>query len=150
MQVILYSTYSDKRAVNKTLGQLIATDCYIKGEIDLLNPVIYINGIPIATIAQCNYMYIPDYKRYYYAHVSPTEGNIAIIRGNIDVLMSYAGQIKSLSCVVTRQENRYNPFFVDSEIASRVNRKYVYKKVGSLPKQSSNVITVDGGAQGSE
>ena len=59
--------------------------------------------------ASCNYMYIPDFGRYYYiSDIIADTGGAAIVTGEVDVLMTYAAAIKQAPAVVVRSTSSTN------------------------------------------
>lgn len=147
MQVIFYNNHSDSRKLSKSISQLATVDCQLKDDCSLLNPVLIISHGALSSYAQCNYMYIPEFKRYYYASVSALAGDMLEVAGEVDVLMSYAGGIRSLSCTIIRQERLYNPYIVDSFLPSRTNRSFQRVSVGTYNAGTGLYLTVDGGAE---
>ena len=116
MNIRLYINYSDRRYVNKNIRQIgsgIAID--YKGECSIATPILILKEFDIS----CNYIYIEDLKRYYYVQNVTVSGSLYYVECSIDVLMSFASPIKSLTCLVDRQEYNYNEELTDSNI--RVN-----------------------------
>lgn len=115
MTIKLYHNDSDKRTVNKTLtneGSL--TGATIIDETTILNPRLKVrdNGI---IMVQYNYCYIADFKRYYYITNITVSNGYIIIDCKVDVLMSYANEIKACTGVIARQENVWSGYLDDSE-----------------------------------
>lgn len=110
VQVNLMVNQSDTRDVNKTLATYkMGINCNLKSSTELINPTIYIskdNGVELDAF---NYVYIPDFSRYYYVQNSSKElGGVIQIDCHVDVLMSHKEAIKNLSAIVERQEYLYN------------------------------------------
>lgn len=146
MQVMLYNNHSDNRKLSKSISRLATVDCQLKDSCSLLNPVLVVSHGAIFAYAQCNYMYIPDFGRYYYASVTALAGDMLQIDGNVDVLMSYASGIRALRCTIVRQENLFNPYIVDNFMPSRAQRNIQYVSVGTYSAGVGLYLTVDGGA----
>lgn len=107
MTITFYKITDDKRQVTKTLNNttkikestgLIKTDCSI------MEPRIEMEYD--AQLITANYMYIPDFHRYYFINKIDTGAQRLFIEGHIDVLQTYASQIRNLYCVVARQEDK--------------------------------------------
>ena len=115
MTIKLYHNDSDKRTVSKTLsneGSLAGAT--IIDDTSILAPRLKVrdNGI---IMVQYNYCYIADFKRYYYiTDISVSNGYI-YIDCKVDVLMSYAAEIRACTGVIARQENVWSGYLDDSE-----------------------------------
>lgn len=106
MTITFYKISDDKRQVTKTLNNttkikdstgVIKTDCSI------MEPRIEMTYD--AQLITANYMYIPDFGRYYFIDRIDTGAQRLYIQGHIDVLQTYSAQIKELDCIVARQED---------------------------------------------
>ena len=81
-----------------------------------------------------NYIYIPDFKRYYYVK------NIDCVCNNLyrfdlycDVLMSFKDDIQNLECFVIRQEFNYNDMIPDKTMPSKLNPIIEYYDLAQAP-----------------
>ena len=108
MQLVLYKNNSARNVLNKNLTQVSKLDGGFNYSTSLLNPEFsFDNNIKPNAF---NYMYIPDFHRYYYCDVLTKPGNGSfggIIRGEVDVLMSYKDAILSSQVEVT-ECNQFN------------------------------------------
>lgn len=145
MQVIFYNNRSDSRKLSKKLTQLASVDCALKENCSLLNPSLTIRHGSLSSYAQCNYMYIPAFKRYYYASVSALAGDMLEVKGDVDVLMSYASGIRALRCTIVRQENKFTKYFVDDFLPVSSIRNIQYASIGTFNAGTGIYLTVDGG-----
>lgn len=115
MTIKLYHNDSDKRTVSKTLtneGSLAGAT--IIDDTSILSPRLKVrdNGI---IMVQYNYCYIADFKRYYYiTDISVSNGYI-YIDCKVDVLMSYAAEIRACTGVIARQENKWSGYLDDNQ-----------------------------------
>lgn len=145
MTIKLYHNDSDKRTVNKTLtneGSLAGAT--IIDDTTILNPRLKVrdNGI---IMVQYNYCYIADFKRYYYITNITVSNGYIIIDCKVDVLMSYANEIKACTGVIARQENVWSGYLDDSEnFTNQYNN--VSLKAFSTPfsKTLSYILLVNG------
>lgn len=115
MTITLYHNDSDKRTVNKTLSNAGAlSGATIIDDTTILTPRLKVrdNGI---IMVQYNYCYIADFKRYYYITNITVSNGYIIIDCKVDVLMSYANEIKACTGVIARQENVWSGYLDDSE-----------------------------------
>ena len=115
MTINLYNISDDPRKVVKTLGSATALQCELVYPSDLLNPTIRISAASWS--ASLNYMYIPDFSRYYFiTEVTYENGGAVTIQGRVDPLMSYSSSILGLSVNVIRQETGGLTNIVDNQI----------------------------------
>lgn len=114
MKIQLYKTISPKERVTKTLSAVgSAMTGTIKEESSIIDPVIKISA---AALPDANYMYIEDFKRYYYINniVCDYDG-IFEIHAHVDVLMSNADVIRQQTAIVAKQKDRWNLYLNDSD-----------------------------------
>lgn len=124
MTIKLYHNESDKRTVNKTLtneGPL--TGAVIIDDTSILHPRLKVrdNGI---IMVQYNYCYIADFKRYYYITDITVSNGYIYIDCDVDVLMSYANEIKAFNAVIKRQQFLCNYYLDDEKFKS-----YEYSRI---------------------
>lgn len=110
MQVNLMINNSDNNDVNKNLTPYkMGINCNLKDSTELLTPTIRIskdNGVELDAF---NYVYIPDFSRYYYVTNSSKElGGVIQIECRVDVLMSHKNDILNLTAIVSNQQRFYN------------------------------------------
>lgn len=100
--------------LNKTLAQIgDEITGTLREECGVCDPVLNLE-LDFETLGKCNYVYIPDFKRYYFVV------NIVCIRNSlyrvflhVDVLQTYAEQIKAQRAIIQRQENNWNLYLND-------------------------------------
>lgn len=116
MTIKFYRISDDRRQLTKTLNAstLVKTATGdIKSDCSIMDPIIEMS-YDIA-LMQCNYMYIEDFGRYYHIINIETGAQRLFIHAHVDVLQTYAEQIRDLYCVVARQEaeNKSNLYLND-------------------------------------
>lgn len=145
MTIKLYHNDSDKRTVNKTLtneGSLAGAT--IIDDTTILNPRLKVrdNGI---IMVQYNYCYIADFKRYYYITNITVSNGYIIIDCKVDVLMSYANEIKALTCVIKRQQNLCNYYLDDEQYKAYEYSRIQTKEFPNGFTTNSLLLTIAGG-----
>lgn len=114
MRLNLYKNLSDKNHVDKNItqmgNQLTGT---LRDNCSIINPVIEIESYTGFDFAECNYAYIPEFKRYYYINNITLKNKMYELTMHVDVLMSYKDEIRSNTAVISRQENNYNLYLQD-------------------------------------
>lgn len=147
MQIILYTNFSDNRYLSKNITKIMELSCHVKDACSVESPRVVLTDVLGGKLSICNYAYIQDFTRYYYIKdiVADTAGRIEL-QLQCDVLMTYAGQIRSINTVVDRQEFVYNKYIADSNAPVRTSRVVSYKRVGEFPRANGNfVLNVNGG-----
>lgn len=141
MDVKLYKITDDSRVVSKTLGDATVVKCVARDTIDVLRPVLTISA---SHVADYNYMYIERYGRYYFIKKVETFPNGKwTISGEVDVLMTYADQIKTLTGTVDRQEFLRNGYLADSMYKAKSYKAIVTKAFpNGLTNDSFILMTV--------
>lgn len=101
MQITLYKNDNDKRKLVKNITSPLNVEVLIKESCDVLNPQIELAYFD--TFSQYNYLYIPEWNRYYFINsTNVTLGQMIILNCSIDVLMSWQSQIKTLGGITSR------------------------------------------------
>ena len=133
----LYRTFMADNVVDKSLEYLTDVKGNAREEISPLYPVINIDGSSV-NITNCNYVYIENFKRYYYVTSKECiRTNLWRLHLRVDVLMSYKDYILDLSCIVGRSASDYNKKLPDAEdiISS--------KPIVEIQEVKNNVFDVD-------
>lgn len=150
-KVYVYCCTDDARKLRKTNLQLIASYDNVtwRGDTGLVNPVITLSTFGnIARFAQANYVYIPDFRRYYFISDSiAMMGNYQQLSLHCDVLMSFRQYIANLTAYIERQENLWNRYMIDELLPTRTERIITVKKIGNIgnPSGSYIALTTTGG-----
>lgn len=121
----LYTSNSDPKQVTKSLT-VIANGITIRptASINILAPSLIIDYN--ASYVNANYCYIPALSRYYFIDSVDLEiGKQIIFNCRVDVLMSYADQIRQCTACVVRSESIGRPTeIVDSRLPIDPNERY--------------------------
>lgn len=139
--------YVDKRPYLSLVAQL---NCNLAESTSVLNPLILVDKASIGDLSAVNYMYIPDFRRYYFVNgMEARPGGIAAIQGSVDVLTSNANKILGLRCQVSRNEYNYDMDLPDADIPVLVRRNITYKNFPSTvfssnPTGRRYTLTVSG------
>ena len=145
MTIKLYHNDSDKRTVNKTLtNEGALTGAVIIDDTTILEPRLKVRDNGIITV-QYNYCYIADFKRYYYITNITVSNGYIIIDCAVDVLMSYADEIKACTGIIKRQENLCNYYLDDEKYKSYEYSRIQTKLFPNGFTTNSFVLTIAGG-----
>lgn len=112
--VNLYNNSSDIHRMHKNITSRASVDCEFKAPIDVENPTIYINAS--ADYDDVNYVYIPEFSRYYFAKCTGGTSNTLTFECTSDPLMSFKNGILSSPAVVSRNPWHYDKYLHDNRL----------------------------------
>ena len=144
MNIKIYTNTSENNKLNKSITSLLDTNCNLKRDTTLTDPLLELVGVAFSGLKYANYMYIPDFGRYYFiSNISYNSGGIAVITGHVDVLMSFKSQISNSSGILRRQESIFNAYLPDDDFYNDNRTKTAFKNFGvSMPEQKCFLYTV--------
>lgn len=116
MNITLYNNTSEKNRLKKSLIKLSEyKDCSIITPMSIIDPVVMINDVSMNFNA--NYLYIPEFNRYYFIkNITSVNNGCWELSCHIDVLSTYAEQVKQLSAIFKRQESNFNLYLNDDKM----------------------------------
>lgn len=141
MNINFYNAKIKKNEVNKTLGTAIVKTCSLKDGSSIEDPVLYMEHD--ATLLNCNYVYIPDFNRYYFVMGREIVEHTDFITLHVDVLMSFKTDILASVGTATRS-NFYNKNIPDKMVASLPGENIQYRVLSS-PISGENYVLILGG-----
>lgn len=107
MNIILYTTGSERERITKILTNAYTLTGSLRGESSVINPSFIIEAENISTY---NYCYIDSFNRYYFiTNITSVRTNIWKIDCAVDVLMSYADEILNLDVIVSNVSDGESP-----------------------------------------
>lgn len=157
--LILYECICDRKKINKA-GSLknttkVTGTFRIKDDCSILSPVIQLATTTIESadlkLYKLNYAYIERFNRYYFiTDIKYMNDNLVELSMDVDVLMTYAGQILDSSQEIVRSESINSKNFIDTERAIQSNKILQVgnlQYLGAFPEAIGNnyVMTVAGG-----
>lgn len=112
--VTLYVNMSDPHYFNKNIGFVADVACEIKNPEDIEEPEISI----MATDAYdpVNYVYIPHFRRYYYATPTLGRGSMITFKCKSDPLMSFKNEILACPAVIARNPWAWDLYLPDPNL----------------------------------
>lgn len=105
LTVTFYTSSANPKKLDKsgnltTIGT--AKTLHVKHKIDVLNPVFEVDYN--AAFLAANYIYIAEFRRYYFCTIATDTAQRITVSAAVDVLYSHAAQIKDCACTVIRAE----------------------------------------------
>lgn len=142
----LYTNTSPENFITKSIT---AVGTQLTGDLregtSIVRPGIKIEAAAIPAAA--NYMYISDFGRYYFIDdIETAEHGLYIIKARVDVLMSYATQIKACKGIAHRSESDYNLMLDDGSFRAYSDPAIVTKKFPYGFTATDFIIAVAGSA----
>lgn len=161
MKLILYNNYSENNKLDKNIVKIIELNGTLREASSIINPSILIelnpstlneyvvynsnkyvnyNGIKITWesfiydyVLSANYGYIPEFNRYYFiSDIISIRNNIWRLNMHVDVLMSYAKEIKKLKALIKRNEFDFNKLIVDDLVNYQYDKDIKYYDVNNI------------------
>lgn len=111
-----YQNQSDDRKLDKQLSPLRggAFSIEFKDSTNIMAPVIRV--VNFTNLTSCNYVYIPDFKRYYFVRSMTVEQQYITMQLEVDVLSTYKTQIRQQTAIIKRQESKKKAnFYLDDD-----------------------------------
>ena len=144
--IVLQKNNSDDNVLSKSIENLSTVTGTLKEKTSILSPVITISGaIPI----QCNYMYIAEFGRYYFVEdITSVHNNVFEVSARVDVLQTYASQIRACTGIVARQKDKWNLYVDDGTFKTYQNPLLTIKKFPNGFTTQEFVLAVAGGSSG--
>lgn len=147
--VNLYKTGSEKTALTKTMlaGSLKSYTGTLLNNSNVVDPNILLH-VAADDIASYNYMDISAFgRKYFITEVTALTADTCMVSGHVDVLSTYADQIRAHTALIARQENKYNLYLDDNlfKVDSRTIIQTInFKNGGYFTDSPSCVLVVSG------
>lgn len=103
MEIKLYKTYSPRKKLVKDLTDGITLVGTLRAQSSVMSPTFTVQD---TSVVGYNYCYIPDFGRWYYINgIDVLRANLFELSLGIDVLMTYASDIRGNYAIVDKVEN---------------------------------------------
>ena len=146
----LYINSSNPNVISKSISGGVECACDFKKPVDVENPTIYINAG--ASYDTYNYVYIPEFGRYYFAKAIAGTSNTLTFECISDPLMSFAAAIKASKAVIARNPWVYNKYIHDPKLpieARTVTETYKFPVTETFKGRNNTYILTTIGSGGS-
>lgn len=146
MIIQIQQTTSEKNRIGKSISTLYTASGTLREGTSIINPVIRISGAGVPALKNANYMYIPDFNRYYFiTDIKSIRNGLIEISGHVDVLQTYSSQIRNNTAIIKRNANSWNLYIEDGLFKTYANPHIFTKEFPSGFKDPSYVLFVAGG-----
>lgn len=114
MQITLYVNNSDKKQIGKTLSDNLVITGTLRDESSITEPNILIE---LENPSIYNYVYIPQFKRYYFIDdIISVRNNIWLLKLSVDVLESFKSDILDLDVILRNTEKTGLSKYMNSDV----------------------------------
>ena len=143
--VVIQNNASEKNRIDKDLTTIVTLSGTLKDQSSIINPVILITG-DMATFKNANYMTISSFGRSYFIdEIVSVRDDLIRISGHVDVLTSFASDIRRCSGIIKRQKKKYNLYLNDGSLKVYQNPNVTTKMFPSGFTTQNFVLAVAGG-----
>ena len=120
MTIYFYNNTSENNQIGKVLTNETSISGTLRDITNYITPVILIEFDP----TEYNYIYIEDFKRYYFINkVETVRTGLWNIYCNVDVLESFKDEILNLKVIIDKQQSIGNQYKDDGSIVME-NRRF--------------------------
>lgn len=139
MTINLYKTASEVNKVTKVLTDELSLTGELRESSSVITPIIKIED---DDLTDYNYAYIPDFGRYYFiTNITSVRNNLWELAMRVDVLMTYATEIKANTAVIARNSNLWNLYYQDEQFKI-LNYETIQTKAFGYPLSPNSEIVL--------
>lgn len=155
MQISLFTCTAENFRVDKTdyISNRFVMDGAFRNESSVVDPVILIEKTNPSEFYY-NYMYIPDFKRWYYINdYISVRNKLWELHAHVDVLYTWRASIKQMKAVIDKTQNSEDAnLYMDDGSFVMDSRKYntVIPFPNSLSQNGEYILICAGGQEGGE
>lgn len=146
MEITLYKTSEENNKIDKTLSEPYNMTGSLRNESSVIRPSILVE---IENPTKYNYMYIPDFGRYYFIkEMTSVRTNLWRLDCEVDVLKSYANEIKTLTVIIDKNKDysRTNQYLDDGSFIIENKNTIEIKNFNSGFNDEASYVLVTAGA----
>lgn len=129
-EVIIQRNMSEVNKIDKDVTDLFPLQGTLKEGTSIIDPQILIGGADMATMRTANYLTIPEFGRSYFIRsIESVTNSLILVTAHVDVLSSFAAQIRTNSAIINRQQNKpiWNLYLNDGSLKAYQNPQVVTK-----------------------
>lgn len=135
--------------IGKDIEDVLTLSGTLRNETSVIDPVILIE-LPESDITEkqffaCNYCTITRFNRQYFiTDMRSIRNNLVEVHCHVDVLETYADDIKDLNAIIRRQEKKWNLYLDDGVFQTYQNPHIVTKEFPSGFSNETIILAVAG------
>lgn len=143
--ITLQINNSEKNRLDKSITDLVTLTGTLRAETSIIDPVIVVEG-DLSSFVNCNYMTIDSFHRKYFVNnIRSIRNDLFEITAHVDVLTTYAPQIRENNAIIARQEKKWNLYLNDGVFKTYQNPHIVTKAFPSGFTEQHFIFSVAGG-----
>lgn len=143
--IVLQRNDSEENRVNKDITDLLTLTGTLRDNTSIIDPII-ICEVDLTQVINCNYMTIQAFGRSYFVkNVVSIRAGLVQFYCHVDVLSSFADEIKQQTAIIKRQENLWNLFLNDGSLRVNSYTSVITKPFPSGFTARTFVLAVAGG-----
>lgn len=142
--IVLQNNKSERERVTKDVETIATYTGTLKAETSIIDPVILIE-CELSDVINANYMTISSFGRSYFINnIRSIRSGLVEFSCHVDVLSSFADEIKSNSAIIHKQENEWNLYLNDGSFKVYQNPMVLTKAFPSGFTTQEFVLAVAG------
>ena len=142
--IVLQRNNSERNRVTKDISEILTVSGELKTETSIIDPVIMIE-CDLSSVVGCNYISIPTFGRSYFVNnIRSIRSGLVEFSCHVDVLSSFATEIRSNTAIVRRQEKNWNLYLNDGTFKIYQNPDVLTKSFPSGFTTQEFVLAVAG------
>ena len=143
-EVMLQINNSERNRITKDISEILTVSGELKTETSIIDPVIMIE-CDLSSVVGCNYISIPTFGRSYFVNnIRSIRSGLVEFSCHVDVLSSFASEIRGNTAIVRRQENNWNLYLNDGSFKVYQNPNVLTKAFPSGFTTQEFVLAVAG------
>lgn len=143
--IVLQTNTSEKNRLDKEVTTIATLSGTLKDGTSIINPVILVEA-DITALTGCNYCTIDIFGRKYFINdIISVRNTLVELHCHVDVLSSFASEIRALTGITKRQENDWNLYLNDGSIQTYAGEDIYTKLFPSGFSTYQFVLAVAGG-----
>ena len=142
--ITLQRNNSERNRVTKDISALLTVSGELKTETSIIDPVIMIE-CDLSAVTGCNYITIPTFGRSYFVNnIRSVRTGLVEFSCHVDVLSSFANEIRGNTAIIRKQENKWNLYLNDGSLKVYQNPNVITRAFPSGFSRQEFVLAVAG------
>ena len=144
--ITLQRNNSESNKLTKSLTTIATVSGTLREATSIIDPVIKIEG-SLTDYTACNYLTIPTFNRSYFVkNITSVRNGIIELACHVDVLSSFASEIRANRAIIKRQEKRWNLYLNDGSFKVYQNPHVITKAFPNGFTRQEFVLAIAGSA----
>lgn len=143
-EIMLQRNNSERNRITKDISNILTVSGELKAETSIIDPVIMIE-CDLSAVVGCNYISISAFGRSYFVNnIRSIRSGLVEFSCHVDVLSSFASEIRGNTAIVRRQENNWNLYLNDGSFKVYQNPNVLTKAFPSGFTTQEFVLAIAG------